>query len=109
MQEKINLARVYYQSWANQDKKTVKECLAKNFTFYSPQDKFTDPVEFISSCWIYSQGLVKVEFIKEAYNQDQVTLHMLWHGEDGSTFTSTEHVTIRDGKITTIVVENNNS
>ncbi|MHA2095233.1 MAG: hypothetical protein ACW98F_11445, partial [Candidatus Hodarchaeales archaeon] len=64
MQEKINFARIYYQSWADQDKRKALECLSKdNFSFKSPQGNFSDADKFMNACWVYSQGLTKVEFL----------------------------------------------
>jgi hypothetical protein len=97
----------YYTAWADQERKKARELLAEAFQFDAPQFTFDNADTFLDSCWQYSDELSGVKFLYEVYDGDQAFVILLWSMEDGTTFAGAEYVTVADGKVTRILVVNN--
>ncbi|MBD3257222.1 hypothetical protein GF377_02220 [candidate division GN15 bacterium] len=97
----------YYTAWAAQDRTKVRQMLADNLRFVSPQDKFESAEAFLATCWEYSQGLSGVEVESEVYDGDRGFVILRWRTESGSSFADAEYVRVADGKMAEILVVNN--
>lgn len=98
----------YYSAWATRDKGKAFEMLhTTDFSFRSPEDIFHQRKEFVDRCWHYGEGLIKVEFLYEVYDDQSAFVILEWSYEQGGTFVGAEYLTVNDGKITSILIINN--
>ncbi len=100
------LCHRYYEAWAAGDRDTVRDCLHENLSFVSPQDRYDSAEAFLSQCWRYSEGLTGVEFVEEVDEEGRAFLILRWLAEAGE-FMGAEYVEGREGRITRILVVNN--
>lgn len=99
----------YYQAWAAQRQDAVRDLLADNLIFRSPQDAFNSADLFLSDCWKYSSALTGVVFREEVYDGNKAVVVLQWTNADGSTFTDAEYLHVEAEKIQKILVVNNDT
>jgi hypothetical protein len=99
----------YYEAWAARRRDDVRVHLADQLVFRSPQDSFDSADAFLSACWKYSSALVGVEFAEEVYDGNKAFVILRWMSEDGSSFADAEYLWVEEGKVSKIVVVNNDS
>jgi hypothetical protein len=102
-----DLTHRYYTAWAAQHRERARELLHRELVFTSPQDHFDSADAFLSACWTYSSGLAGVRFVKEVYEGGRAFVILRWLNEDGSSFVDAEYLESACGRITRILVVNN--
>ncbi len=102
-----DLVHQYYEAWAAQNSEPMKELLAADLKFISPQACFDSADSFLTHCWILSKGLKGLEFEEEIYDQGRAFVILRWLMEDGSCFVDAEYLDSSRGKISKIIVLNN--
>jgi ketosteroid isomerase-like protein len=99
------LVKKYYNSWAKRDRQAVRECLADDFIFRSPQDVFYKADDFLDGCWHYGEDVDEVKFVKSVVQVDEAFVLLEWfHTNTGKSFHDTEYIKIKDGKFKEILV-----
>ena len=101
------IVKTYYESWVNQDLKSARSLLADNLNFVSPQDHFQSAEAFLSACGHYAEGIDRVEYRREVFTGNQAFVICEWFDTAGGSMASAEYLTVKDGRITEILVINN--
>ena len=101
------LIHLYYEGWATQNRSQVRDLLEDELLFTSPQDRFESAESFLSTCWKYSTGLAGVRFVAEIFEEDEAFVILRWLNEDGTSFADAEYVRVAGGRISEILVVNN--
>jgi ketosteroid isomerase-like protein len=93
-----DLVRRYYRAYEQQDRATLEELTAPDFTFSSPYDDRIDRAEFFARCYP-NPDLVAFAFKRIVAGDGEVVVTYEYERRDGGRTRNTEVIGVRDGRI----------
>src|SRR5947209_16994694 len=88
--KRVQAARDCYHAYATGDRGVVEQCLADDFTFYSPADVGIDRARYFERCWPNAELIESFEFKRVVESGDEVVVTYESTRTDGSRFRNTE-------------------
>jgi ketosteroid isomerase-like protein len=98
--DRVGIARDLYGAYASGDRRVVEECLAEDFTFFSPADVGIDRATYFVRCWPNAGRIRSYDFVRLVEAGDEVVVTYESTRTDGSRFRNTEVLTFDGGTIT---------
>lgn len=97
--DRLKIARDSYGAYVSKDRRVIEECLADDFTFYSPADVGIDRAKYFERCWPNAKLIESFDFKRLVENGDEVIVTYESNKTDGSRFRNTEVLTFKGDKI----------
>ncbi len=97
--DRVGIARDLYGAYASGDRRVVEECLADDFTFFSPADVGIDRPTYFARCWPNAERIRSFAFTRLVEAGDEVIVTYECTRTDGSRFRNTEVLTFAGAKV----------
>ena len=96
---RLQVARACYGAYESGDRGVVEQCLADDFTFYSPADVGIDRARYFERCWPNAELIESFDLKRLIESGDEVVVTYESTKTDGSRFRNTEVLTFDGDKI----------
>ena len=97
--DRLRVARDCYGAYESGDRSIVEQCLAEDFTFFSPPDPGIDRATYFERCWPNSETIESFDFKRLVELGDEVLVTYESTKTDGRRFRNTEILTFDGAKI----------